>query len=187
MYAKSGHADHLEAKLEGYRLVSTMCDGSPTNNCVERAGAKRGSPTAVSTHAFSSAISGALSRLRRSSRWWKKAVEETVRTGCGAGHEVTKITRLDFCAQSSVRGGSGLFRTGRAGCTPLLPYMRQAAASLGAWRSTPLAVTYDNAVAHRREMVLAFAATNARQLPRNVGRLAARLVGRMTLRRMTLR
>ncbi len=42
MYAKSGHADHLEAKLEGYRLVSAMCDGSPTNNCVERAGAKRG-------------------------------------------------------------------------------------------------------------------------------------------------
>ena len=42
MYATSGHADHLEAKLEGYRLVSAMCDGSPTNNCVERAGAKRG-------------------------------------------------------------------------------------------------------------------------------------------------
>jgi transposase len=42
MYAKSGHADHLEAQLEGYRLTSAMCDGSPTNNCVERAGAKRG-------------------------------------------------------------------------------------------------------------------------------------------------
>jgi hypothetical protein len=42
MYAKSGHADHLEAKLEGYRLVSARCDGSPTNNCVERAGANRG-------------------------------------------------------------------------------------------------------------------------------------------------
>ncbi|HEX3855058.1 MAG TPA: IS66 family transposase [Polyangiaceae bacterium] len=42
LYAKSGHADHLEAKLEGYRLVSAMCDGSATNNCVERAGANRG-------------------------------------------------------------------------------------------------------------------------------------------------
>ena len=41
-YAESGHADHLEAKLEGYKLASAMCDGSPTNNCVERAGAKRG-------------------------------------------------------------------------------------------------------------------------------------------------
>ena len=42
LYAASGHADHLEAKLEGYKLASAMCDGSPTNNCVERAGAKRG-------------------------------------------------------------------------------------------------------------------------------------------------
>jgi hypothetical protein len=42
MYAKSGHADHLEAKLRGYKLASAMCDGSPTNNCVERAGATRG-------------------------------------------------------------------------------------------------------------------------------------------------
>jgi transposase len=42
LYAQSGHAHHLEAKLKGYQLASAMCDGSPTNNCVERAGAKRG-------------------------------------------------------------------------------------------------------------------------------------------------
>ncbi len=42
MYAKSGHAKHLEVLLEGYQLTSAMCDGSPTNNCVERAGAERG-------------------------------------------------------------------------------------------------------------------------------------------------
>ncbi len=42
LYAESGHAHHLEAKLKGYKLASAMCDGSPTNNCVERAGAKRG-------------------------------------------------------------------------------------------------------------------------------------------------
>jgi transposase len=42
MYAKSGHAKHLEVLLEGYQLTSAMCDGSPTNNCIERAGAERG-------------------------------------------------------------------------------------------------------------------------------------------------
>jgi serine/threonine-protein kinase HipA len=40
--ASSGHAYHLEDKLQGYQLASAMCDGSPTNNCVERAGAQRG-------------------------------------------------------------------------------------------------------------------------------------------------
>jgi transposase len=42
MYAESGHAHHLDKKLQGYRLASVMCDGSPTNNCVERAGGDRG-------------------------------------------------------------------------------------------------------------------------------------------------
>ncbi len=42
MYANSGHAHHLEAKLKGYKLASAMCDGSPTNNVVERAGGSRG-------------------------------------------------------------------------------------------------------------------------------------------------
>jgi hypothetical protein len=37
MYADSGHAHHLEAKLKGYKLASSMCDGSPTNNTAERA------------------------------------------------------------------------------------------------------------------------------------------------------
>jgi transposase len=42
MYAESGHAHHLEKKLRGYKLASVMCDGSATNNCVERAGGARG-------------------------------------------------------------------------------------------------------------------------------------------------
>jgi transposase len=42
MYADSGHAHHLEALLRGYKLTSVMCDGSATNNCVERTGATRG-------------------------------------------------------------------------------------------------------------------------------------------------
>jgi hypothetical protein len=42
LYANSAHAHHLEARLTGYKLASAMCDGSATNNCVERAGATRG-------------------------------------------------------------------------------------------------------------------------------------------------
>jgi transposase len=42
MYAESGHAHHLEKKLKGYKLATVMCDGSATNNCVERAGGERG-------------------------------------------------------------------------------------------------------------------------------------------------
>jgi transposase len=42
LYAPTGHDDHLEALLAGRTLGSVMCDGSATNNCVERAGAKRG-------------------------------------------------------------------------------------------------------------------------------------------------
>lgn len=41
-YAPSGHAEHLEKLLKGYKLASVMCDGSYTNNCVERAGGSRG-------------------------------------------------------------------------------------------------------------------------------------------------
>ena len=41
-YAPSGHAEHLEKLLYGYKLVSVMCDGSATNNCVERSGGNRG-------------------------------------------------------------------------------------------------------------------------------------------------
>jgi transposase len=41
-YAPTGHDDHLEALLAGRTLRTVMCDGSPTNNCVERAGGARG-------------------------------------------------------------------------------------------------------------------------------------------------
>jgi transposase len=43
LYAPSGHAEHLKTFLEGHTLGSVMCDGSPTNNCVEKdAGGLRG-------------------------------------------------------------------------------------------------------------------------------------------------
>jgi transposase len=43
LYAPSSHAAHLEKFFEGRTLGSVMCDGSPTNNCVERqAGGLRG-------------------------------------------------------------------------------------------------------------------------------------------------
>lgn len=41
-YAPSGHAEHLDELLAGHTLGSVMCDGSATNNCVERAGGQRG-------------------------------------------------------------------------------------------------------------------------------------------------
>lgn len=43
LYAASGHASHVEGKLKGYALSSSaMCDGSATNNFIERVGAARG-------------------------------------------------------------------------------------------------------------------------------------------------
>jgi transposase len=43
LYAPSAHADHLKKFFEGRTLGSVMCDGSPTNNCVEKdAGGQRG-------------------------------------------------------------------------------------------------------------------------------------------------
>lgn len=43
LYAPSAHADHLRTFFEGRKLGSVMCDGSPTNNCVEKdAGGQRG-------------------------------------------------------------------------------------------------------------------------------------------------
>jgi transposase len=43
LYAPSAHAAHLKKFFEGRTLGSVMCDGSPTNNCVEKeAGGKRG-------------------------------------------------------------------------------------------------------------------------------------------------
>jgi transposase len=43
LYAPSAHAEHLRKFFEGRTLGSVMCDGSPTNNCVEEdAGGHRG-------------------------------------------------------------------------------------------------------------------------------------------------
>jgi transposase len=42
VYAPSAEAEHLEALFAGRSLGSVMCDGSATNNCVDRAGARRG-------------------------------------------------------------------------------------------------------------------------------------------------
>jgi transposase len=43
LYAPSAHAEHLKKFFEGRTLGSVMCDGSPTNNCVEKdAGGHRG-------------------------------------------------------------------------------------------------------------------------------------------------
>jgi transposase len=42
VYAPTGHDDYIEELLSGRKLGSVMCDGSATNNCVERAGGKRG-------------------------------------------------------------------------------------------------------------------------------------------------
>ena len=36
LYAPSAHAEHLKKFFEGRTLRSVMCDGSPTNNCVEQ-------------------------------------------------------------------------------------------------------------------------------------------------------
>lgn len=36
LYAPSAHAEHLKEFLDGRTLQSVMCDGSPTNNCVEK-------------------------------------------------------------------------------------------------------------------------------------------------------
>ncbi len=43
LYAPTAHADHLKEFFDGRTLHSVMCDGSPTNNCVEKqAGGRRG-------------------------------------------------------------------------------------------------------------------------------------------------
>ena len=42
LYAPSAHAEHLETFFEGHTFGSVMCDGSATNNCVERVGGRRG-------------------------------------------------------------------------------------------------------------------------------------------------
>jgi transposase len=58
LYANSAHAHHLEARLTGYKLTSAMCDGSATNNCVERAGATRGGCNAHARRKLVEALRG---------------------------------------------------------------------------------------------------------------------------------
>lgn len=58
LYAPSGHDDHLEALLQGRSLGSVMCDASPTNNCVERAGGKRGGCNAHARRKLVEALRG---------------------------------------------------------------------------------------------------------------------------------
>ena len=62
LYAESGHAHHLEAKLKGYKLASVMCDGAATNNCVERSGGKRGGCNAHARRKLVEALRGGDSR-----------------------------------------------------------------------------------------------------------------------------
>jgi transposase len=58
LYAKTGHAHHLESKLKGYKLASVMCDGSSTNNCVERVGGARGGCNAHARRKLVEAVRG---------------------------------------------------------------------------------------------------------------------------------
>jgi transposase len=58
VYAPTGHDDHLEELLRGRTLASVMCDGSPTNNCVERAGARRGGCNAHARRKLVEALRG---------------------------------------------------------------------------------------------------------------------------------
>jgi transposase len=62
LYAESGHAHHLEAKLKGYKLASVMCDGSATNNVVERCGGERGGCNAHARRKLVEALRGGDSR-----------------------------------------------------------------------------------------------------------------------------
>lgn len=58
VYAPTGHADHIDELLRGRKLASVMCDGSPTNNCVERAGGRRGGCNAHARRGLAQALRG---------------------------------------------------------------------------------------------------------------------------------
>jgi transposase len=58
VYAPTGHADHLAELLRDRKLASVMCDGSPTNNCVERAGGRRGGCNAHARRGLVAALRG---------------------------------------------------------------------------------------------------------------------------------
>lgn len=65
VYAPSGHAAHLEKLLGDRKLASVMCDGSPTNNCVERAGGDRGGCNAHARRGLVAALRGGDIRAAR--------------------------------------------------------------------------------------------------------------------------
>lgn len=65
VYAPSGHAKHLEELLHNRKLASVMCDGSPTNNCVERAGGARGGCNAHARRGLVAALRGGDLRAAR--------------------------------------------------------------------------------------------------------------------------
>lgn len=65
VYAPSGHAAHLEKLLGDRKLASVMCDGSPTNNCVERSGGDRGGCNAHARRGLVAALRGGDIRAAR--------------------------------------------------------------------------------------------------------------------------
>jgi len=65
VYAPTGHAKHIDELLAGRTLGSVMCDGSPTNNCVERAGGARGGCNAHARRGLVFALRGGDARARR--------------------------------------------------------------------------------------------------------------------------
>jgi transposase len=65
VYAPTGHAEHIDKLLRGRTLASVMCDGSPTNNCVERAGGKRGGCNAHARRGLVEALRGGDARAVR--------------------------------------------------------------------------------------------------------------------------
>jgi transposase len=59
LYAPSAHAEHLKKFFEGRTLGSVMCDGSATNNCVEKdAGGQRGGCNAHGRRGLVEALRG---------------------------------------------------------------------------------------------------------------------------------
>ncbi len=65
VYARTGHAKHIDDLLAGRTLASVMCDGSPTNNCVERAGGARGGCNAHGRRGLVFALRGGDARATR--------------------------------------------------------------------------------------------------------------------------
>jgi transposase len=58
VFAPTAEAKHIDDLLRGRTLASVMCDGSATNNCVERAGGKRGGCNAHARRGLVEALRG---------------------------------------------------------------------------------------------------------------------------------